>query len=179
MRKIFWQMMVSLDGFMEGSDRELDWHVVDEDFARYVADMENHIDTILFGRVTYQMMAEYWPTSTEPEARMMNELPKIVFSRTLNEVEWSNSRLVKDNIAEEIGRLKRQPGKDIAMFGSANLASTFMRLGLIDEYRIFVNPVVLGSGNPMFEDVKSRTPLKLVKTETFRSGVVVLSYQPA
>jgi len=79
MRKVFWQMMVSLDGFMEGPNRELDWHVVDEDFARYVADMGSSIDTMLFGRVTYQLMADYWPTSTDPEARMMNELPRIVF----------------------------------------------------------------------------------------------------
>jgi dihydrofolate reductase len=162
---------------MEGPNRELDWHVVDEDFARYVAEMENQIDTILFGRVTYQMMAAYWPTSTEPEARMMNELPKLVFSRTLTKVDWNNSRLVKDNIAGEIARLKQQPGKDIAMFGSADLASTFMRLGLIDEYRIFVNPVVLGGGAPMFKDINVRTALKLLKTETLSSGVVILYYQ--
>lgn len=178
MRKVFWQMMVTLDGFMEGPNRELDWHVTDEDFARYVAEMERDIDTIVFGRVTYQMMAAYWPTSTEPEARMMNELPKIVFSRTLKQVEWNNSRLAKDNVGEEIARLKHQPGKDIAIIGSAGLASTFMRLGLIDEYRIFVNPVVLGGGTPMFKDVKNRTVLRLTKTETLRSGVVMLYYRP-
>ena len=178
MRKVLWQMMVSLDGFMEGPNRELDWHVVDEDFARYVAEMESEIDTILFGRVTYEMMAAYWPTSTEPEARMMNELPKVVFSRTLKTVEWKNSRLVKENIAEEVARVKRQPGKDLALIGSADLASTFMRLGLIDEYRIFVNPVVLGGGARMFKNVNDRTSLNLLKTETLRSGVVILSYQP-
>ncbi len=178
MRKVFWQMMVSLDGFMEGPNRELDWHVVDEDFARYVADMLSSIDAILLGRVTYQLFADYWPSSTDPEARMMNELPKIVFSRTLQKVEWKNSRLVKENIAEEIARLKRQPGKDLAIFGSADLASTFMRLGLIDEYRIFVNPVVLGSATPMFKDIKDKAALKLLKTKMLRSGVVILYYQP-
>lgn len=178
MRKLFWQMMVTLDGFMEGPNRELDWHVVDDDFARYVAEMENDIDTLLFGRVTYELMAAYWPSSTEPEARMMNELPKVVFSRTLDSVTWNNSRLVKENIAEEVARLKRQPGKDLAMFGSADLASTFMRLGLIDEYRIFVNPVVLGGGAPMFKDVQDRMALKLLKTQTWSSGVVILYYAP-
>ena len=178
MRKLFWQMMVSLDGFMEGPNRELDWHVADEDFNRYVADMLNSIDAILLGRVTYQLFADYWPTSTDREAPAMNELPKIVFSRTLEKLEWRNSRLVRENVAEEVAKLKRQPGKDIALFGSADLASTFMRLGLIDEYRILVNPIVLGAGNPMFKNVKDRTTVKLQKTETFGSGVVVLNYQP-
>jgi len=108
----------------------------------------------------------------------MNELPKIAFSRTLEKAEWNNSRLVKGNIAEEVARLKQQPGKDLALFGSADLASTFIRLGLIDEYRIFVNPVVLGAGKPMFKHIKERTTLKLSKAETLSSGVVVLYYQP-
>jgi dihydrofolate reductase len=179
MRTLLWQMMMSLDGLMEGPNRELDWHVTDDEFAQYVAATGKSIDTILFGRVTYQMMAEYWPSSKEPEAPMMNDLPKFVFSRTLGKVEWKNSRLVKGNVAEEIAKLKQQPGKDLALIGSANLASTFMRLGLIDEYRIFVNPVVLGRGNPMFKDVKDRMALKLLKAQTFRSGNVLLYYQPA
>lgn len=178
MRKLLWQMMMSLDGYMEGPNRELDWHVTDEEFAQYVAAMGKSIDTILFGRVTYQMMAEYWPSSKEPEAPMMNDLPKIVFSRTLGTVEWKNSRLVKGNIAEEVAKLKQQAGKDLALIGSANLASTFTRLGLIDEYRIFVNPIVLGRGNPMFKDV-DRMALRLLKAQTFRSGNVLLYYQPA
>lgn len=179
MRKVLWQMMMSLDGLMEGPNHELDWHVTDEDFARYVSEMPKSIDTILFGRVTYQMMAQYWPTSTEPEAPMMNDLPKLVFSRTLQKVEWKNSRLVKENIGEEIARLKQRPGKDIALIGSTDLASTFIRLGLIDEYRIFLNPVVLGRGNPMFKNVKDRLALKLVKAQPSRSGNVLLTYQPA
>lgn len=108
----------------------------------------------------------------------MNALPKFVFSRTLEQVDWENSRLVKGDIAAEGARLKEQPGKDLALFGSANLASTFMRLGLIDEYRILLNPVVLGAGHPMFEGVRERTSLKLTATRTLREGVVVLSYQP-
>jgi len=179
MRKVLWQMMMSLDGMMEGPNRELDWHVTDEEFGQYVAEMGKSIDTFLFGRVTYQMMAQYWPSSTEPEAAMMNDLPKLVFSRTLEKVEWKNSRLAKGNIAEVIAKLKQQPGKDIALIGSTDLASTFIRLGLIDEYRIFLNPVVLGRGNPMFKNVKDRMSLKLVKAQPFRSGNVLLYYQPA
>ena len=179
MRKVLWQMMMSLDGMMEGPNRELDWHVTDEEFGQYVAEMGKSIDTFLFGRVTYQMMAQYWPSSTEPEAAMMNDLPKLVFSRTLEKVEWKNSRLVKGNIAQEIAKLKQQPGKDIALIGSTDLATTFIRLGLIDEYRIFLNPVVLGRGNPMFKNLKDRVGLKLVKAQPFRSGNVLLIYQPA
>ncbi len=179
MRKVLWQMMMSLDGMMEGPNRELDWHVTDEEFGQYVAEMGKSIDTFLFGRVTYQMMSQYWPSSTEPEAAMMNDLPKLVFSRTLEKVEWKNSRLAKGNIAEVIAKLKQQPGKDIALIGSTDLASTFIRLGLIDEYRIFLNPVVLGRGNPMFKNVKDRMSLKLVKAQPFRSGNVLLYYQPA
>jgi dihydrofolate reductase len=181
MRKLFWQMNVTLDGFMEGPHRELDQtaHVVDEDFDRYAIDRLKSIDAILLGRVTYQLFADYWPSATGPDADRLNELPKGVFSRTLGKVEWKNSRLVKENVAEEVARLKQQPGKDLALFGSADLASTFIRLGLIDEYRIFVTPVVLGGGAPMFKDIKDRIALKLLKATTWSSGVAALYYQPA
>ena len=180
MRKVFFSMMVSLDGFIEGPNGQwdLDWHVADDDFADYVTNMLGSIDAILLGRVTYQGFAEFWPSSTEAEAPAMNELPKIVFSRTLDKVEWNNSRLVKDDAAEEVARLKQQPGKDLAIF-SNGLASTLAPHGLIDEYRFFVNPVVLGGGTPLLKGIKDRIKLKLLKTETFRSGVVVLYYQPA
>jgi dihydrofolate reductase len=178
MKRLIWQMMMSLDGFMEGPNGELDWHVTDGEFAEYVAAMPKEIDTFLFGRVTYQMMAAFWPTSREPEAGMMNDLPKVVFSRTLKEVMWNNSRLVKGDIAEEIGRLKNGSGKDMALLGSSNLASTLLRLGLIDEIRMFLNPVVLGRGNPMFREV-DRMSLKLVKAQPMNSGNVLLHYQPS
>lgn len=176
MGQLFWQMMVSLDGFFEGPNRELDWHVTDGDFARYVQEMLESIDAIVLGRVTYELFADYWPTSKDPEAQAMNDLPKIVFSRTLTHVDWNNSRLVKEPVAEEIARLKRDSRKDVALLGSADLASTFMRLGLIDEYRIMVNPVVLGAGRPMFKEVEQRTALKLEKAEMLSSGVVSLHY---
>lgn len=180
MRKLFWQMNVTLDGFMEGLNRELNdtAQVVDKDFDRYCTEMLKSIDAILLGRRTYQLFADYWPSATGPDADRLNELPKIVFSRTLEKVEWKNSRLVKENVAEEVARLKRQPGQDIALFGSADLASTFLLLGLIDEYRIFVTPVILGGGTPMFKVIKDRIALKLLKAMTWSSGIVALYYWP-
>ena len=181
MRKLFWQMNVTLDGFMEGPNRELNdtAKVVDKDFERYCTEMLKSIDAILLGRVTYQLFADYWPSATGPDADRLNELPKIIFSRTLKDVEWNNSRLVIENVAEEIARLKRQPGQDLALFGSADLASTFIRLGLMDEYRINVHPIVLGRGKPLFKDIKDRLHLQLVGAKTFKSGVMALCYQPA
>ena len=180
MRKLFWQMNVTLDGFMEGPNRELDFTAgfEDQDFDRYASDMLKSIDAVLLGRRTYELFADYWPSATGPDADRLNELPKIVFSRTLEEVDWNNSRLVADNVAEEVAKLKQEPGKDLALFGSADLAATFIRLGLIDEYRILVTPVVLGSGTPMFRDVNERIALKLLKAATWSSGMVALDYQP-
>jgi dihydrofolate reductase len=180
MRKLVWQMNVTLDGFMEGPNRELDFtaRFEDEDFDRYASDMLQSIDGVLLGRRTYQLFADYWPSATGPDADRMNELPKIVFSRTLEKVDWNNSRLVEGDVAGEIGRLKQPPGNDLALFGSADLASTLIRLGLIDEYRILVTPVVLGGGTSMFKDIKDRIGLKLLKAATWSSGMVALSYQP-
>jgi dihydrofolate reductase len=141
--------------------------------------MLKSIDAILLGRRTYQLFAGYWPSATGPDADMLNELPKIVFSRTLERVEWKNSRLVKENVAEEVAWMKQQPGNDLALFGGADLASTFMRLGLIDEYRIFVTPIVLGGGTSMFKDIKDEIALRLLKATMWSSGVVALYYQPA
>ncbi len=183
MRKIIFQMMVSLDGYFEGPDKELDWHLVDDEFNDYASDLLNSVDTLLFGRVTYQLMESYWPTPTaktnDPTiAEKMNSLPKIVFSKTLAKAEWNNTRLVKENAAEEISKLKRLPGKDMAIFGSSDLAVSLMPSGLIDEYRIFVNPVVLGGGKPLLKGLKGRLNLALVRTRTFKSGLVLLSYKP-
>ena len=132
MRKVFLFNRVTLDGFFEGPNHDITWHNVDEEFNEFAIAQLNEIDTLLFGRVTYQLMASYWPTELAIEsdpivAEKMNELPKVVFWRTLENVEWNNSRLVKDNAAEEISNLKQQPGKDIAVFGSADLAASLIR----------------------------------------------------
>ena len=188
MRKVILSNAVTLDGFFAGPNKELDWHIVDEEFNQYAIDLLSKVDALLFGRVTYQLMADYWPAAaTNPStpksdleiADKMNNLPKIVFSKTLQEVKWNNSRLVKENIAEEISKMKQQPGKDMVIFGSGSIVSTFMQHGLIDEYRIIVNPVVLGNGKPLFKGINDKQNLKLLKTRVFGSGVVILFYEPA
>ena len=183
MRKVFVFLMVTLDGFFEGPDQDISWHNVDEEFNEFAIEQLGEIDTLLFGRTTYLGMASFWPTPFALEndpiiANLMNTMPKIVFSTTLEKAEWEHSRLVKDHLAEEIAQLKQQPGKDIAIFGSSNLATSFLQMGLIDEVRIIVNPVVLGSGTRLFEGIPGQLQLKLLKTKTFRSGNVLLYYQP-
>jgi dihydrofolate reductase len=184
MRKILMFNLVTLDGYFEGPNREIDWqHNVDEEFMEYAIDMLNSVDTLLFGRVTYELMANYWPTPDAMKnyplvAERMNNLPKIVFSKTLDKVGWHNTRLVKDNIEEEIKKMKKQPGKDMMLHGSGSIVSEFAQLGLIDEYGFMVNPVVMGNGKPLFKGLKDRLNLKLLRTRVFKSGNVVLYYEP-
>ena len=188
MRKVILSNMVTLDGFFEGPNKELDWHIVDMGLNHYANDLLSNVDALLFGRVTYQLMADYWPAAaTNPStsksdleiADKMNNLPKIVFSKTLQEVKWNNSSLIKGNIPEEISKMKQQPGKDMVIFGSGSIVSTFMQHGLIDEYRIIVNPIVLGNGNPLFKGINGKQNLKLLNTKVFDSGIVILFYEPA
>jgi dihydrofolate reductase len=183
MRKIILFNMMTLDGFFAGPDGALDWHVVDEEFLAFAIEQLDSVDTLLFGRITYQFMADYWPKPDAIEhdpviAQKMNQTPKIVFSRTLEKAEWENSRLVKEKVAEELLKLKEQPGKDMIIFGSANFAATLTQNNLIDEYRVMVNPVVLGSGKTLFPKVRSRLLLQLESSRIFRSGNVLLTYQP-
>ena len=177
-------MGVSLDGFVEGPNRELDWSTPDEELHRFWNDQAREIGTSLYGRRLYELMADYWPTADEdpsaPDyvvefARIWRDTPKVVFSTTLEKVD-SNSRLVRDNIAEEVTKLKAQPGKDMDV-GGPTLASSLIRLGLIDEYRPVVHPVVLGAGTPFFPALDNAISLQLVETRTFGSGVVYLRYQ--
>jgi dihydrofolate reductase len=183
LRKLFAFNMVTLDGFFEGPNQDISWHNVDDEFNQFAIEQTNTIGAILFGRVTYEGMASYWPTpiaqSNDPEvANLMNTLPKVVFSRTLQKAEWNNSRLIKDNVAEEIQKLKQTPGNDLAVFGSANLLSSLMQMNLVDEHRVLVNPVLIGNGTPLFKNITQKVNLKLVKTRTFKSGNVMLYYQP-
>ena len=183
MRKIILFNMVSLDGFFEGPNREIDWHNVDEEFNKYSIDQTRSAGGLLFGRVTYELMAGYWPTpdasSNDPQvAEMMNTLPKIVFSKTLNQADWNNTRLVKEDAASEVSKLKQETGKDLYIFGSLKLSETLIRHSLIDEFRIMVNPVVIGRGRSLFPKIQDRLGLKLLDTRQFRSGNVLLAYQP-
>lgn len=178
MRKLIVQELVSIDGFFAGPNGEIDWHNVDNEYSEYAKDFLNSLDVLLFGRVTYELMASNWPTASDDIAHKMNTLPKIVFSKTLKKVEWQNTRLIIENAVEEIKNLKQQPGKDLAILGSADLVSYLMNAGLIDEYQITVVPVVLGNGKPLFKDIHDRVTMKLLKSKTLRSGSVQLFYQP-
>jgi len=181
MRKLFAFNMMTLDGFFEGSNQEIDWHNADnEEFNDFAIEQLSTVDTLIFGRVTYLMMASYWPTeiamNSDPIiADLMNRISKIVVSRTLERVNWANTRLIHD-AQKEIANLKTQPGKDMAIFGSATLISSLM--GVIDEHRVMVNPILLGAGSPLFRNIGDRAKLKLVGVHSFDSGNVLLSYQP-
>ncbi len=183
MRKIILQMMVSLDGYFEGPNREIDWHNVDEEFNDLAISFLDTLDTLLFGRVTYELMASYWPseharTDDPIVAGKMNSLRKVVVSRTLKSVDWENSTLLNGDFVEEVRKLKQQPGRDIAIFGSSDLAVALMQQRLVDEYRILVNPVILGAGKSLFNGLNGRQSLKLLESRTFRSGNVMLCYKP-
>lgn len=154
-------------------------------FQRFAIDLLGSVGMLLFGRVTYELMVSYWPTEAAATddpiiAEKMNTLPKVVFSKTLENVEWGewkNARLVKGDLREEIAKLKQEPGKDMVLFGSGEIVSTLAQSGLIDEYLLFVAPVMLGSGIPLFKGVNKRIKLKLVGTHNLSSGVVLLRYQ--
>lgn len=180
MRRLFVSNLMSLDGFFEGPHGEFDWPVVEEEFLGYAREMLRTVDTILFGRRTYLHMAAYWPAAPRDEiAEQMNNLHKVVFSRTLERAEWNNSELVRSDAAEEVAKLKRQSGKDLVILGSASLASSLLEANLIDEYRIILEPVVLGRGNPLFKSIRERIKMKLTGTRVLGTGVVVLYYQRA
>lgn len=185
-RKVISLMHVSLDGFAAGPNGELEWAIVYEEMYKDVADMLTTVDTALYGRVTYQMMESYWPTvpanpsSTADDlqhAQWVENVQKVVFSRTLETVTWNNTQLVKENIAAEVAKLKRLPGEDMMIFGSPSIVHTLAKHGLIDEYRINVNPIVLGDGIPLFKGIADTIALELVRAKTFRSGVVGLHYR--
>lgn len=184
MRKVTVFNFVTLDGYFEGPRKgDISWHKHGAEENEYAAEMLKSGDTLLFGRVTYEMMASYWPTpnaikSDPVVAERMNSADKIVFSRTLKRVEWNNTRLVKDNIEEETKKMKQMPGKDMTLLGSGSISTQFAQQGLIDEYQIMVDPVVLGDGTPIFKDIKHKLDLKLTSTRTFKSGVVLLCYLP-
>jgi len=179
LRKVIMWNLVTLDGFFEGRKSwEIDWHdsVWGEELERFSIEQSKSIGTLLFGRVTYEGMASFWTKEKGEIADFMNSVPKVVFSRTMKSAEWNNSRLVKGNAEEEVAKLKRQPGKDLFIFGSANLSATLTRNGLIDEYRLCLAPVVLGGGNPLFMESPERLKLKLVESRPLKSGGVLLYY---
>ena len=171
--------LVSLDGFFEGAKSwDLGWHesVWGDELERLSIDQLKSADMLLFGRVTYEGMAGYWPSAKGEVADRMNNIRKVVFSRTLEKPSWNNTRLVKGNAAEEVAKLKEQSGKDLFIFGSANLSSTLMRHHLIDEYRLCLAPIVLGAGTPLFKASPETMKLKLIEARPLKSGGVILRY---
>lgn len=193
MRKIILSMMVSLDGFVARPDGNLDWFLTDGEFEDEMLTLLRSVDLMLFGRVSYQLLAEYWPTagtssaqdapggftSQEREiefARLMNSIPKTVYSRTLAKAEWGPVTVDAEVSANRIAQLKQQPGKDVALFAGASLASAFVQRDLVDEYRLMIHPIILGSGIALFPERSEERRLKLQRTRTFPSGVTLLQY---
>lgn len=187
MRKVIVTMWVTLDGFIAGPNEEMDWVMVDDEMGKYEDDMVSSADTLILGRVTYESFAGAWPHVPENPsaskgeveyAHKVNAMAKLVFSKSLDKAEWNNSKLMREVIPEEVEKMKQEPGKDMVIYGSASIVQTLTNLGLIDEYQLLVHPVVLGSGKPLFKNIKDRVNLKLVETRTFHSGVVLLNYSP-
>lgn len=184
MRKIILMMQVSLDGFIEGPQRDISWHRVDDELHSHFNDELRTMGAFLSGRVTYELMADFWPTAdTDPSStapmveysRIWRDMPKIVYSRTLESAGW-NTTVVRDVVVEEVMELKDQPGGDLSL-GGADLATAFRRLGLIDEYRIYVHPVLIGRGKPLFRPVDATASLRLLESRAFGNGVVLLRYE--
>jgi dihydrofolate reductase len=173
--------LVTLDGYFEGKKSwELDWHEVvwGDELERFSIEQLRSADLLLFGRVTYEGMAAYWRTATGEVADLMNALPKVVFSRTLQQADWANTTLVKDDAAGAVRKLKERGDRDMFVFGSADLSATLANEGLFDEYRLAVVPVVLGSGKSLFGRNLSRQRLTLLESRPLSSGAVILRYAP-
>jgi dihydrofolate reductase len=181
MRKLILRMSMSLDGFVGGPKGNLDWifrNTDEESIAFGVAQLwEAGVHAM--GGVTYRDMAAHWPTSTEPWAPPMNEIPKVVFSKTLKEASWGPTQILTGDLAEEVACLKTEPGKDILAHGGAGFARSLTRLGLVDEYWLLVHPVALGAGLSVFEDLPKPLALKLVSVKAFAGGTVAKTYRPA
>lgn len=178
-RLIMWNLM-TLDGFVEGPNRDISWHedVWGEELEQLSIQQLNEAGGLLFGRVTYELMANHWPSATGTVAEFMNAAPKYVFSRMVKRSPWNNTQIFTDDAPGTIARLKRDSAKDIFLFGSADLAATLIPHGLIDEFRIAVNPVILGGGTPLFKPGE-KVRLRLIDSRPLSTGIVILRYMPA
>jgi len=184
MRKLMVFNSMSLDGFIADGKGDMSWaHKQDEEWNSFVAGNASGDGVLVFGRKTYDMMAGYWPTALAAQnspvvAKRMNELQKIVFSRTMENASWQNTTLMKGELADEMKRLKEQPGAGLVILGSASIVAQLSDARLIDEYQVATNPVVLGGGKSMFDGVAEKLPLKLIRSRSFQNGNVFLTYQP-
>ncbi|MGE0129620.1 MAG: dihydrofolate reductase family protein [Blastocatellales bacterium] len=186
MRKLIVFNHVSLDGYFVDANSNMSWAKADHQDAEWNAFVSENASgggAMVFGRITYDLMVSFWPTPFAIEsmpvvAEGMNKAPKVVFSRTLNETSWNNTTLVKGDLAGEIRKLKQTPGVDMVILGSGSIVAQLAGEGLIDEYQIVMNPIVLGAGRTMFDGVKEKLPLKLTRTRAFGNGNVLLCYEP-
>ncbi|MBS1600558.1 MAG: dihydrofolate reductase family protein [Bacteroidetes bacterium] len=186
MRKIIWLMHVSLDGYVAGPNGEMNWIIYDEELRNYVSNKLKTINTVMYGRITYEMMAGYWPkAAANPNAssydiehgNWINAAPKIVFSKTMKKAEWNNTMVISENIPEEMNKLKQSDsGKDIVIIGSVDAANYLVKHDLIDEFWIDINPIILGGGKPLFQDSGAMKKLELAGVREFKSGVVGFDY---
>jgi dihydrofolate reductase len=186
MRKLIFFMHTSLDGFVAGLNGEMNWIKVDEEMFDFVKTMTDQADTALYGRVTYEMMQSYWPEAgNQPNAskhdkehsNWYNNVSKVVLSKTIQEAGLHNTKVIGDHLSDNINKIKQQDGKNILIFGSPRASQSLLNEGLIDEFWLFVNPIILGKGMLLFNDVTATTKLKLVESRTFASGVIALHYE--
>jgi len=186
MKKLIFFMHTSLDGFVAGLKGEINWIKIDEEIFDFVATMTDNADTALYGRVTYEMMQSYWPNAgKQPNASKhdkehsawYNKVSKVVLSKTISEKGLDNTTVIGDQLADNINKIKNQDGKNILIFGSPGASQSLLNQGLIDEFWIFVNPVLLGHGIPLFKGINETTKLKLMETKTFNCGVIALHYE--
>lgn len=180
MRAVIVEMSVSLDGFVAPAKGAQDHRSAPEDpvLKQLKLDWLRHTGTHVMGRVTYQEMSSHWPYSSDEYAAPMNDLPKVVFSKTLKDADWNNSRVARGEIAEEISTLRHEPGGDIVAWGGASFVQALSRAGLVDEYRLVINPVALGDGLPLFKDLAAPIRLQLIEATAYGSGAVLHIYRP-
>src|SRR5882724_9690766 len=185
MRKVIVFNHVTLDGFFTDKHGDMSWaHKQDPEWNALVAQNASGGGQLLFGRITYDLMASYWPTPAAMQnnpavAAGINKVPKVVFSRTLDKASWNNTKRVKGDPAQEVRKMKAAPGEDMVILGSGSIVSQLAQAGLIDEYQIVVSPIVLGEGKTMFDGIQKKLPLTLAKSRTFGNGNVLLCYKPA
>ncbi|MHB8607488.1 MAG: dihydrofolate reductase family protein [Candidatus Acidiferrales bacterium] len=184
MRKLIVFNMVSLDGYFVDGKGDMSWaHKNDAEWNTFVSENASGSGVLVFGRITYELMASYWPTpmalqNSPVVAKGMNEMPKVVFSRTLEKASWNNTMLVKGGLTAEVRKMKKEAGPNMVILGSGSIVSQLAQHGLIDEYQMALNPIVLGKGRTMFDGVKEKLNLKLTKSRTFNNGTVFACYQP-
>lgn len=183
MRRLVLHMNMSLDGYICDAAGDIDWHFADEEFQHYLDQLLESIDGMLFGRVAFEQLAGYWPTAGSEvspiQVRKMHELPKYVLSRTLKHTHWHNSHLLGDDPEAAIAQLKKRDGRDLALFAGARAAMTAVELGVLDEFRLIVNPVLLGGGSRLFDDTYPKAELHLTQSRRFASGAQLLTYEKA